>query len=222
MRALLYGLVLVNVLFFGWAHWVDTPLPGAHQPAPLPAAGAPPASTGASAGTAVQASAGTGTGTGTGAGATAASHCAALGPLTVAGDSAALKTALQARGIRATERQVSAQVTEGYWVYIDKLNDAASRTRALQRLGRAGVRDAAALADSGQVSVGLFSEQAGADKRAAAVRAAGFEPVIEARKQDALQYWLDVNPPADVPLPAVTALVAGLSLSSTPQWGACP
>ena len=222
MRTLLYGLILVNVLFFGWAHWVDTPLPGAHQPTPLPAAGPPSASSGAAAGAAAGAAVQAAAGTGAGTGATAASHCAALGPLTAAADSAALKTALQARDMRATERQVSAQVTEGYWVYIDKLTDVAARTRALQRLGRAGVHDAAAIADSGQVSVGLFSEQAGADKRAAAVRAAGFEPVIEARTRNAQQYWLDVNLPGDVPLPAVTALVAGLSISSTPQWGACP
>jgi hypothetical protein len=202
MRTLLYILILANVLFFAWAHWVDTPLPGAHQPSPLALIAAPTAK----AATAV----------------TPPAHCAALGPLTVAADATALKTALQARDMRSSERQASVQQTEGYWVYIDKLTDAPSRSRALQRLSRAGVRDAAALADSGQVSVGLFSEQAGADKRAVAVRAAGFEPVIEARTRNVDQYWLDVNLPGDVPLPSVAALIVGLSISGTPQWGVCP
>ena len=70
--------------------------------------------------------------------------------------------------------------------------------------------------------MGLFSEKAGADKRAAAVRAAGFEPAIEARQHNVNQYWLDVDLASDVPLPAVAALIAGLSISTTPQWGACP
>jgi len=201
MRALLYALLLANVLFFSWARWVDAPRAGAHRAAPLAplamAAAAPAA-------------------------ASAALRCAALGPLAAAAEATALKVALQARDVQARGRQASIEQTDGFWVYIDKLADAAARTRALQRLNRAGVRDAAALADSGQVSVGLFSEQAGADKRAAAVRAAGFEPVIEARRHAVDQYWLDVNLPGDVPLPAVAALVTGLNISSTPQWGACP
>ena len=38
MRALLYALLLANVLFFTWAHWIDAPRPGAHRAAPLLAA----------------------------------------------------------------------------------------------------------------------------------------------------------------------------------------
>lgn len=197
MRALLYALLLANVLFFSWARWVDAPRAGAQRAAPLaPVAVAAPAHS--------------------------ALRCASLGPLAAATEAATLRVALQARDVQARERQASTQQTDGFWVYIDKLADPAARAHALQRLSRAGVRDAAALADSGQVSVGLFNEQAGADKRAAAVRAAGFEPVIEARRHGVDQYWLDVNLPSDVPLPAVAALIAGLNISSTPQWGACP
>jgi hypothetical protein len=205
MRALLYALIFANLLFFAWAHWVDAPRAGPHQLAPLQlvASATPAADAPASADP-------------------RASRCASLGPLGAGAESAALKTALQARDVQARERQMTAQETEGYWVYIDKLATTQERANALQRLHRAGVRDAAALAESGQVSVGLFSEQAGADKRAAAVRAAGFEPVIEVRAHSVEQYWLDVNLPGDVPLPAVAALVAGLNLSSKPQWGACP
>ncbi len=205
MRALLYALLLANVLFFTWAHWIDSPRPGAHRATPLL-----PATTGV-AGPAAKVS-----------GRSSSARCASLGPLAAAADATALRVALQARDLQARERQATAVQTEGYWVYIDKLGDAQARTRALQRLSSAGLRDAAALADSGQVSVGLFNEQAGADKRAAAVRAAGFEPVIEPRSHSVEQFWLDVNLPGDVPLPAVAALVSGLNLGSAPQWAACP
>jgi len=198
MRALLYTLIFVNLLFFAWSHWVDAPRPGPHRSRPLPtlAIAAPNDAV--------------------------SMRCASLGPLSAEVESAALKTALQARNLPGRERQLSSQEIEGYWVYIDQLDDAAARDKALRRLNRFGVRDAAALAETGQLSVGLFSEKTGADKRAAAVRAAGFEPAIEARQHQVAQYWLDVDLASDVPLPAVAALIAGLSISTTPQWGACP
>ena len=229
MRALLYALLLGNVLFFTWGHWIDAPRPGAHRSTPLLAAAAlntaaAGSATGTASGTSSGGSAGASLGAAAGTGAASASgaRCASLGPLAAAVDATALRVALQARNLQARERQATAVQTEGYWVYIDRLNDAQSRARALQRLSSAGLRDAAALADSGQVSVGLFNEQAGADKRAAAVRAAGFEPVIEPRSHSVEQFWLDVNLPADVPLPAVAALTTGLNLGNTPQWGSCP
>jgi len=174
MRALLYALLLTNVLFFTWAQWIDAPRPGAHRSTPLLAAAA--ANTAAAGG-----AAGTASGTSSG-----GSGSAATGTGAASASGARLQIA------------------------------------RLQRLSSAGLRDAAALADSGQVSVGLFNEQAGADKRAAAVRAAGFEPVIEPRSHSVEQFWLDVNLPADVPLPAVAALATGLNLGSMPQWGSCP
>ncbi len=198
MRALLYTLIAANLLFFAWSHWVDAPRPGPHRAAPMQAlAIAAPNDP-------------------------VAMRCASLGPLAAAADSAALKTALQARNLPGRERQQAGQEIEGYWVYIDRLGDAAARDRALRQLNRFGVRDAAALGESGQVSVGLFSEKTGADKRAAAVRAAGFEPAIEVRQHTVDQYWLDVDLASDVPLPAVAALTAGLGINTTPQWGACP
>lgn len=198
MRALLYTLILVNLLFFAWSQWIDAPRPGPHRSSPM--------QTLAMAATDDRVT----------------TRCASLGPLATAVDSAALRTALQARNLLSRERQQSSQEIEGYWVYIDKLSDAADRDRALRRLNRFGVRDAAALGSTGQVSVGLFSEKTGADKRAAAVRAAGFEPAIEVRQHTVDQYWLDVDLASDVPLPAVAALIAGLSINTTPQWGACP
>ena len=197
MRALLYTLILVNLLFFAWSRWLDAPRPGPHRSAPLETLAIVAPND------------------------TVTMRCTSLGPLAAA-DALVLKTALQERHLLARERQVSSQEIEGYWVYIDKLADATTRAKALARLNRFGVRDAAALAETGQVSVGLFSEKAGADKRAAAVRAAGFEPVIEVRRHSVDQYWLDVDLASDIPLPAVAALIAGLRINSTPQWGACP
>lgn len=208
MRALILSLSLANLLFFGWSHWIDTPVAGQAAAANVPVlqlASAAPAAGGGR----VDA-------------ARSLPRCASLGPMAEAAASASLSTALRARNLTPRERRGPSVVTEGYWVYIDHLRDSIARGRALRRLARGGVRDAAALADSGQVSVGLFSEKSGADKRAAAVRAAGFEPVVEARSHRVNAYWLDVDLPSDFPPPAVSALAAGLNLETEPVWGDCP
>ena len=102
-------------------------------------------------------------------------------------------TALRARSFEPRERVSAGESADGYWVYIDNLRDPARPRACAQAPGRAGVRDAAAMASSGQVSVGLFSEQAGAELRAAAVRSAGLEPIIKPRLRPVDEYWFDVE-----------------------------
>ncbi len=208
MRALILTLALANLLFFGWSYWIDKPVAGrAAQIAapPLQFATASPAAAAASTATL----------------SSTAARCSTLGPLADPAAAAVVSTALRARNFSPRERMVQADLADGYWVYVDNLRDPDARARALRRLARAGVRDAAALASSGQVSVGLFSEQTGANLRAAAVRAAGLEPVIEARSHPVKEYWFDVELANDVPPPAVAALVQGLNLPASPAWGAC-
>ncbi len=213
MRAFIYTLALANLLFFAWARWIDVP-PAAQkvaagaplQLAPARAEGAIPAANGPGGG-----DAGTGP-----------AHCVSLGPLTDTVATAAVATALRARNLNPRERQGPATVNEGYWVYVDHLGTASARTRALQRLSNNGVRDAAALPDTNQVSVGVFSSREGADQRAKTVRAAGLEPVVEARTHAISAYWLNVQVAIGIPPPAVPALVAGLNLPSEPAWGDCP
>ncbi len=203
MRALVLTLVLVNVVFFCWAHWIDQPQvtrPAAASVAALRLA--PPLSKAEVA-------------------KAKAPRCQSFGPLSH--DAlAAVGTALRARSFNPHERSIRAEVPDGYWVYIDNLNDPQARARALKRLARAGIRDAAAMATNGQVSVGLFSEQSGAELRATAVRAAGLEPIIKARLQVADQYWFDVDSSSEMPLPAVGALMGGVNADPTPAWTACP
>jgi hypothetical protein len=222
VRALFLSLALANLLFFGWSYWIDKPVAGrgaraSATPLQLLAA-APAAATSAT----TAASTGAAGAAGAAGGAATSARCSSFGPLTDAAAAAVVSTALRARNFTPRERSVQADVTDGYWVYIDNLRDPDVRARALRRLTRAGVRDAAALASSGQVSVGLFNEQAGANLRAAAVRAAGLEPVIEARSHPVKEYWFDVELPNDVPPPAVSSLVEGLNLAAPPAWAACP
>jgi hypothetical protein len=205
MRAVVLALVFLNVLFFGWAHWIDQPAVAHPANTSVAALRLAPALSKSAA-----------------AMARSALRCASFGPLTNREALAAVGTALRARSFSPRERAKRGEVPDGYWVYIDNLNDSTSRARALKRLTRAGIRDAAAMATNGQVSVGLFSEQSGAELRATAVRAAGLEPIIKARLQLADEYWYDVESTSDVTLPTAAALMANLTVDTTPAWSACP
>jgi hypothetical protein len=207
VRTLLIALAAVNLLFFGWSHWIDKPAAGQGPIAGVPAIRVVAEGTAPAAAVSTPA---------------ASARCASLGPLPDEVVASVVGTALRARNFTPRERDVQTQQADGYWVYIDNLRDPSTRDQALKKLARAGVRDAAALTNSGQVSVGLFSAQAGANLRAAAVRAAGLEPVIEARTHQAKEYWFDIDVASDTPPPAVNTLVQGLSLAAPPAWGACP
>jgi len=205
MRALILSLAFANLLFFGWAQWIDQPAAGVPAPAGVAALQLAPAV----AGSVVVA-------------AHPALRCASLGPVIDGETAVAVGTALRARGLEPRERVNTGEAADGYWVYIDKLADADARARAMMRLARAGIRDAAVMASSGQISVGLFSGEEGANIRAAAVRSAGLEPVIKSRLRPVDEHWFDVELAGEMPLPAVVALMAGLKADPLPAWGACP
>jgi hypothetical protein len=54
----------------------------------------------------------------------AVSHCASFGPLTNREALAAVGTALRARSFNPRERATRTEAPDGYWVYIDNLNEA--------------------------------------------------------------------------------------------------
>jgi hypothetical protein len=206
VRALILSLALANLLFLGWSNWIDRPAavspPAAGvtslQLAPAPGAKAAmvPASLPA--------------------------RCASLGPF-IDGDTAkAVGTALRSRGLEPRERIGKGEAADGYWVYIDDLRDPDARARALKRLAKGGIHDSAVLASSGQISVGLFSSQEGAEMRATAVRATGLEPIVKPRLRPVDERWFDVQLAGDAPMPAVDALMAGLAAAQPPSWGSCP
>jgi hypothetical protein len=212
MRIFIYTLVLANLLFFGWVHWIDVPLAGHKAAAGAPLQLVPRLAPGAV--PAVSAAVGGDPGRGP-------ARCVSLGPLADTVATAAVATALRARNLNPHERQGPAVMNDGYLVYVDHLATATARTRALERLSKGGVRDAAALPDTDKVSVGLFNSKEGAEQRAAAVRAVGLAPIIDARTHTISAYWLNVQLSVDFPPPAVPALVAGLNLPTEPAWGNC-
>jgi hypothetical protein len=194
MRAALFILLLANATFFAWAHWVDrAPRAATTAPADVPelrlAVASAPAAT-----------------------PDTPAQCFSLGPFTDPATSTAAAGTLTAAGFQPHDRLVDADVTDGYWVYVPQLRDAAARRRALATLHAAGVRDAAVVTapdQSDRVSAGVFTQQGRAELRAAQVRYAGLDAVVEARPHHVSEHWLDFQLRSGAAAPSAGDFAAG-------------
>ena len=227
MRAILLILLLGNALFLAWVTWIDPAVPAAATAiASLPALQVLPAL--AAQGSAATPPAPSGTAPAVVAvpppaapAPDVATRCSSFGPLPDAEASRAVQVALEARKLSGRERTSVAEELEGYWVHIDRLADESARTRAIHRLQVANIRGAVALADTSQVSVGVFSERDAAEQRAAAVGKLGYKAEVGPRNHVVTRYWLDVEAPTSVPLPSVDALVGDGKGTPAPAWSPC-
>lgn len=189
MRTLFLGLVLLNLAYFAWAHWVDAPprvttaqaaqLPQLHlaeelsakdraelaaQKAPQPEAQA----------------------------------CFSVGPFGDVDNSAKAAALLRAKGFDPHQRAESAESSQGYWVFVGNLKSDAEADRALVTLEHGGIKDAlvmpATASTPKRLSLGLFSERARADRRAQSIRALGLYAEVAERKVPGTLYWVDLAP----------------------------
>ena len=206
MRVIFYGLLLVNLLYLGWAEWIDVPAP----PPPSPIAGLPrltlvsdlpPAKRAALASKmSLQ---------------TPPSQCVSVGPFEDPAVAAKAIEVLKAKSFAPQQRAAESPAIRRFWVYLDGFKTDAAEMRLLHRLERAGIDDAEAMpADAGgrRVSLGLFLDRDRADVRAKAVRAIGFKPAMMERMLPGTVYWLDLTLPggsAAVPLKDVSDLEPG-------------
>jgi hypothetical protein len=191
MRALIILLLFLNLAFAAWALLIDRPVypPAARDISRLPklllTSESMPGVTAATA-------AGQGAGT-----ATAAAHCVTVGPFSDINGSAAASELLKTRGFNPVQRDEPGEDLVDYWVYLDVPSDAEA-TRTLQKLRAGGVADArimpaTATSDTRRVSVGLFTEHEGAERRSRQVKALGVTPLISEAHQSQATYWVDIN-----------------------------
>jgi hypothetical protein len=206
VRVIFFAVLLANLLYLGWAEWIDVPAP----PPPSSIAGLPhltllselsPEKRAALASKmALQ---------------TPPPQCASVGPFddpAIAAQAAAL---LRAKSFAPQQRIAEVAAVRRFWVYLDGFTSDASEMRVLHRLERAGIDDAEAMpADAGgrRVSLGLFTDRDGAQRRARLVRTLGFRPGMSERMLPGTVYWLDLtlaNSTVAVPLNDVSHLEPG-------------
>lgn len=213
MRVVFFALLLANLLYLGWAEWIDVPgppppssitrLPRLALVSELPAdKRAALAKT-----TSVE---------------TAPAQCMSVGPFddpAVAGQATAL---LRAKSFAPQQRAAESPTVRRFWVYLDGFASDAAVTRALHKLERGHIDDAEAMppeAGGRRISLGLFTDRDRADRRATLVRAVGFRPAISVRMLPGTVYWLDVmlpNGSAPVPLKDVSEVESVSGGGSSP------
>jgi hypothetical protein len=207
VRLAVYALLLSNLLYMGWAEWIDVPPP----PPPSPIAGLPrltlvsdlpPDKRAALTASKMSLE-------------TPPPQCVSVGPFddpAIAKKAAAL---LEAKSFVPQQRAAELPAVRRFWVYLDGFRSDASEMRVLHRLERAGIDDAEAMpaaAGGRRMSLGIFYDSDLAGKRVKAVRAMGFKPVITERMLPGTVYWLDLTMPsgsAPVPLKDVSSLQPG-------------
>jgi hypothetical protein len=188
VRTIFLGLVLLNLAYFAWAHWVDAPrrapageaahLPQLRLADEVPAGGKPDSASQAKAL------------------ATDAQACFSVGPFADVDNSAKAAALLRAKGFDPHQRAEAAEGSSGFWVFVGNLKSDAEADRALVTLEHGGVKDALvmpATADTPKrLSLGLFSERTRADRRAQSIRALGLNAEVAERKLPGTVYWVDL------------------------------
>ena len=205
MRVVVYALVLVNLLYFGWAEWIDVPAPPAPNPtANLPRlkllSDLPPAQRAAASKMSLE---------------KPVMQCVSVGPFDDLGIAAKAATVLRTKSFAPQERTAESPAIRRFWVYLTGFKTDAGQMRVLHRLERGGIDDAEAMpADAGgrKVSLGLFTDRARAERRVKVVQAMGFQTSMTQRMLPGTVYWLDLTLPnasTAVPLKDVSDLQPG-------------
>jgi len=182
VRAALLLLLLANLAFFAWAHWLA---PKEAQLPVSPAVAAPRLQLAVESTPVV-----------------AGGRCVTVGPFATNELAARARQTLTDSGYASLPREVEIRVLDGYWVYLESPPTEAGERRLLERLKRGGITDAQALGELGsarRISLGVFSDVARAATQSERVGKLGLLPQIEAREKPGTTIWLDLTLKTDAP-----------------------
>jgi hypothetical protein len=120
--------------------------------------------------------------------------CLSIGPFPTQADMRAAFNALTPIVTRIQYREAHATETRGYWVYLPALASREQALAAARQLSSKGVRDYYVVTAGDQqntISLGLFHDQANAEKRRNEIAQLGFRPEMVARTEELPVYWVD-------------------------------
>ncbi len=123
-------------------------------------------------------------------------RCITIGPFRAATELAAASNLLREIGYVPRSRSESAEVPDGYLVFLKNIRSSEQLDRAMTRLRRAGITDAAIVPDGTpgiRVSVGYFKELPRAQQRASIVRNLNLDVDVMERLAAGADTWLDID-----------------------------
>ena len=209
MRSLALLLLLANLLFAAWVHWVaPTRAPAAGRAVPsasdpgairlLREAPAPSAAVADAAGAALDLD-------------DAALACVSVGPYLEPPLAEQAEARLVGLGFAVRLRESRERVRVGDWVRVEDLATPEDAANALAQLKAAGAADAYVLAEEPPgtvISLGVFTEPERAEQARVIAKMLGFEPRTLERTREADVSWLDIDRQASAGLPSLEQLGA--------------
>jgi hypothetical protein len=207
VRKLVLLLLLANLLFAAWAHWV------APSRATLGGRATPSASDSGAIRLLREATLPADSATGNAEGnvdpVDADMACVSAGPYLQRPAAERAEARLAGLGFAVRLRESREEVQTGYWVRVEDLATAEDAANALAQLRAAGLTDAYVLPEAAPdvvISLGVFLEPVRAEQLADSARAAGFEPTTIVRTREADVFWLDIDRQASAGLPTFEQL----------------
>jgi hypothetical protein len=203
MRSAFFTLLLANLAFYAWANWLSPRAPNIGPPATAqvpklvlateaqtlqPATNVPPPTAAGVQTAAATPAARGGQATSTGA------RCVSLGPFQQLAELAHVSAAMREAGYEPRQRVEEGDQVKGYWVYLDDFRNRKEALQVKRELVGRGLPEAMIMPGENVVlSVGLFSDEARANRVADQVRALGFKPTVSDRTQRGTLYWMDIT-----------------------------
>jgi hypothetical protein len=122
-------------------------------------------------------------------------RCISIGPFTTDGEVDTAMQALKDAGFAPTLSTREAEVWDGYWVFIDRLEDQAAARQVAAELAENGISDTQVIPGSDRgtlLSIGVFSDIRRAGTQADRVRQIGYDATIANSMKTSSTQWLDV------------------------------
>lgn len=122
-------------------------------------------------------------------------RCVSLGPFEDIADSVQAQAMLTEDGYEPRQRVAEGQLWAGYWVHLPPLGSRQEAQDVVSRLRRAGISDTYIVPSGSSrnaVSLGVYVELSGARRRASEIEEIGFQPNIADRHRTDNVYWIDV------------------------------
>jgi hypothetical protein len=123
-------------------------------------------------------------------------RCVSIGPFRDLSETTQASATLREANYEPRTRVAEGDVWAGLWVYLDDLPSRDEAQRAMTLLKRRGISDAYIMPSADQtndISLGVFSEPARAQRRAEEIKALGFTPTIADRTRRGQVYWIDID-----------------------------
>lgn len=122
-------------------------------------------------------------------------QCISIGPFALPADADTAMEALTAAGFAPTQSTRETEIWDGYWVFIEQLENQAAAREIAADLAENGIGDTQVIASSERgtlLSIGVFSDISRAGTQAERVNRVGYEATIADSMRSTQTHWLDV------------------------------